>query len=283
MTWFYVDDHLHEHPKARRAGLEAMGMWALAGSYCADHLTDGFVPGHVPVRWSERRWRKLAQQLVAAGLWTPAERDGEPGWQFHDWPGWQKTRDQVLAEREAAAERQRRRRANGSRGTSPVMSQSESRRDSGVSHTTPSRPVPSQGAETPPTTSSSGPPTTTTRGSRLPDDFAVTDEMRQWARAKVPAVPASEHERFCDYWRGQPGAKGRKVDWVATWRNWMRKAADDIASGRRPAADGGRRSTTDERVAQAASLMDVARELDERDAAQDALVIDITDHRAIGG
>lgn len=279
MTWFFVDDHLHEHAKARRAGLEAMGLWALAGSYCADNLTDGFVPVHVPARWSVR-WRKLAQQLVAAGLWTVAEVGGEQGWLFHDWPEWQKTRQQVLTERAAAAERQRR--ARESRGKSRVTSRDTSRVTNGVSHTAPSLPFPNPEEPTPPTTSSLGPPAANGRGCRLPDDFAVTDEMRSWARAKTPSVPASEHDRFCDYWRAQPGAKGRKVDWVATWRNWMRRAADDIAAGRRAPA-GGRRSTTAERVAQAASLMDLARELDERDAADGALVIDITDRRAIGG
>ena len=28
---------------------------------------------------------------------------------------------------------------------------------------------------------------------------------------------------FSDYWRGVPGDRGRKVDWAATFRNWIRK------------------------------------------------------------
>ena len=35
-----------------------------------------------------------------------------------------------------------------------------------------------------------------------------------------------EFERFCDYWRAKPGKDGRKLDWVSTWRNWMRTAED---------------------------------------------------------
>jgi hypothetical protein len=31
-------------------------------------------------------------------------------------------------------------------------------------------------------------------------------------------------ERFADYWRAVPGAKGRKTDWLATWRNWVRNS-----------------------------------------------------------
>ena len=55
----------------------------------------------------------------------------------------------------------------------------------------------------------------------LPRDFAITDEMRLWASAKVPMVDIDrEHESFCDYW----WAHGKKMlDWPATWRMWMRR------------------------------------------------------------
>lgn len=33
-----------------------------------------------------------------------------------------------------------------------------------------------------------------------------------------------EAEKFADYWHGVAGAKGRKADWPATWRNWCRNA-----------------------------------------------------------
>ena len=32
---------------------------------------------------------------------------------------------------------------------------------------------------------------------------------------------------FRDYWIGVAGAKGRKADWRATWRNWVRRKAQD--------------------------------------------------------
>lgn len=65
------------------------------------------------------------------------------------------------------------------------------------------------------------------RGSRLPEDFPVTDDMRTWAGEHAPQAGQRDHDAFCDYWRDQPGAKGRKVDWIGTWRNWMRRASDD--------------------------------------------------------
>lgn len=67
------------------------------------------------------------------------------------------------------------------------------------------------------------------RGARLPDDWRPTDA--DLAAITSLLLPATELQRqmdiFRDYWRSIPGAKGRKLDWSATWRNWMRRAAAD--------------------------------------------------------
>ena len=107
MTWFKVDDKIHDHRKARRAGLAAMGLWAIAGSWAADNLTDGFVPATIIPRWSPDA-ECLAKTLVAAELWDEAEQDGEEGYAFHGWLDFQPSAAQVKAERDAARERQRR-------------------------------------------------------------------------------------------------------------------------------------------------------------------------------
>jgi len=91
------------------------------------------------------------------------------------------------------------------------------------------------------------------RGSRLPEPYDITEAMRDWVRTECPDVRLPEHDRFCDYWRGQPGAKGRKADWFATWRNWMRRAQDDIAA-RKDRTSGHKPSTTDARVAEGLAL-----------------------------
>lgn len=63
------------------------------------------------------------------------------------------------------------------------------------------------------------------RGSRIPDPFVVTAEMRAWAAAEAPGLDVNPHTReFVDYWRAKSGRDATKADWVATWRNWMRKA-----------------------------------------------------------
>lgn len=110
MAWFKVDDGLHGHPKTRRAGLAAMGLWAVAGAYTSAYRLDGFVPAHYVASWPSGR--KSAQQLVAAGFWEAAEDPDEgPGWRFHDFADYNPTAVELEAEREAARERQRKSRA----------------------------------------------------------------------------------------------------------------------------------------------------------------------------
>lgn len=60
------------------------------------------------------------------------------------------------------------------------------------------------------------------RARRLPDDFPLTAEMRDWLAEKRPDLnPDLAHEEFCTYWRGSGGVK---ADWLQTWRNGMLKA-----------------------------------------------------------
>lgn len=64
----------------------------------------------------------------------------------------------------------------------------------------------------------------TRRARRIPNDFAATLQMRDWAAANAPGVDVDrETERFIDHAR----SKGRTLtDWTAGWRNWIRKAAE---------------------------------------------------------
>lgn len=67
------------------------------------------------------------------------------------------------------------------------------------------------------------------RGHRLPEDFAITADMRAWAKDQkldhlnLDLLTAE----FKDYWQGVAGAKGVKLDWFGTWRNWIRRKATD--------------------------------------------------------
>ena len=66
------------------------------------------------------------------------------------------------------------------------------------------------------------------RGTRLPEHWLPPQEVITQMQDECPNVNQEmEFRKFCDYWRDQPGAKGRKVNWVGTYRNWIRKAASD--------------------------------------------------------
>ena len=57
---------------------------------------------------------------------------------------------------------------------------------------------------------------------RCPEDFEVTDQMRAWATEKFPHVDLERQtETFRDHEFGRA-----KTDWLATWRNWIRRSAE---------------------------------------------------------
>jgi len=61
------------------------------------------------------------------------------------------------------------------------------------------------------------------RASRLPTDWVLPDDWRQWARAERSDLDLDRAAAsFADYWHGKAGKDGRKADWAATWRNWVR-------------------------------------------------------------
>lgn len=68
------------------------------------------------------------------------------------------------------------------------------------------------------------------RGTRLPDDWQLDDQLREMGTAArsehgLPDVDLDlEAAKFRDYWHGKSGRDACKRDWPATWRNWCRKA-----------------------------------------------------------
>lgn len=66
------------------------------------------------------------------------------------------------------------------------------------------------------------------RATRLPDDWkpSATPGNQKAEQGHDPAWLDRELERFRDYWAGVSGQRGRKLDWDATWRNWLRNAED---------------------------------------------------------
>lgn len=62
------------------------------------------------------------------------------------------------------------------------------------------------------------------RASRLSAEWEPSDEDVIFCKTERPDLNVRKvAAEFRDYWIAQPGAKGRKTDWPATWRNWVRR------------------------------------------------------------
>lgn len=67
------------------------------------------------------------------------------------------------------------------------------------------------------------------KGTRLPVGWEPDEALKAWTRDAIAEAglegqikPGRVLEEFRDHWRGVPGARGRKSDWPATWRNRIR-------------------------------------------------------------
>lgn len=89
--------------------------------------------------------------------------------------------------------------------------------------------------------------TTTTKGNtknsdapatRLPADWMPSEIDVQFCKTNRPDLkPMDVADSFRDYWIAVPGAKGKKADWPATWRNWIRNQRQADMGRRTPAKD----------------------------------------------
>lgn len=61
------------------------------------------------------------------------------------------------------------------------------------------------------------------RGSRLPAAWTPSELLVAWARKERADLDlATVVARFRDHWASVPGQRGCKLDWEATFRNWVR-------------------------------------------------------------
>lgn len=67
------------------------------------------------------------------------------------------------------------------------------------------------------------------RGTRLPPDWSPDRDGLEFAESQGlrNGRASAELGKFRDYWTAQPGQKGVKTDWSATWRNWVRRAVEN--------------------------------------------------------
>lgn len=82
-------------------------------------------------------------------------------------------------------------------------------------------------------------PSVSARGSRLPAEWSPGDSGVAYAEQHgiVNGRLQLELEKFRDWWSAQPGQKGVKADWLATWRTWIRNAVERSAGKAVDSAD----------------------------------------------
>jgi hypothetical protein len=208
MPWFKVDDKLHSHTKAAKAG-EALSLWVVAGSWSMDHLTDGFVPDYIAARLMPN-FEQHAATLVRVGLWSEAEQGGDVGWLFHDWSVHQPSREQVEEERRKARERMANRRRSSGDVRANTVGTSDAVR---LPRPDPTRPESS-------TNSEAATPSRRKPAKRLPDDWQPNDRHREIAEERGVDL---QREVFTFRNHAQSNDR-RQADWNAAFRTWLGNA-----------------------------------------------------------
>lgn len=68
--------------------------------------------------------------------------------------------------------------------------------------------------------------------SRLPPDWMPSDADLDFCRTERSDLHAADvASRFRDYWSAKAGRDAAKLDWPATWRNWVRNERRSVAQG----------------------------------------------------
>lgn len=82
------------------------------------------------------------------------------------------------------------------------------------------------------------------RGTRIPEDFAPTASMLEWARKNVPGVDVTrETVKFVNHWTTESGKSATKILWDRAFQNWLLRAAE-YAEERQGRASPGQHSPT---------------------------------------
>lgn len=167
------------------------------------------------VRVSKRKWQTKYRPILEAFFTIT-----ETVW----------TQKRLQKEWKYVTENAERSRANGAKGGRPKsLEKNKTQNPTGSFQVNPDgtqaiSPQPQPHKETEP----NGSAKKVSRGIRIPDAWAPSQDNLDFARdvGLTRAEAEAEAAKFRDYWISQPGQRGVKLDWDATWRNWVRKASE---------------------------------------------------------
>lgn len=208
---YYLDDAILE------AGPDAELLWVRVLSFLASvPQADGFITDRQirTVGIGLRNVTKRVDKLQEVGLLS-----AEPGgFAARSWHKWNRSAQEVgkflAKDRERKASKSGEVGPNSARKTAPFHTDSAPQSSTEQSSTTTPKGVVPR-----------------TRGTRIPDTFVVTGDMRRWAATGAPAVDVDRAtEKFVNFYRAKTGKDATKLDWSATWRNWLMNDQDRAQS-----------------------------------------------------
>lgn len=212
--WIKMRSNLRRHPKVVRiaSALNADRLRVVGGLHAVwclfdEHSEDGQLSGYTPSAVDEEiGWPGFTQALIGVGWvdWDGNDGLSLPEFDTHNGASAKRRAqeaDRKRAERGAAKEQAQGVEKSSASDADKKRTREEKRREESSSLRSEER----------------------QRASRLPADWTLPDEWAVFCRTERPDLdPSKTAERFADYWRAKPGAQGRKLDWLATWRNWVR-------------------------------------------------------------
>lgn len=231
-TYITVHDGMPDHPKIEGLSDPAFRLLIECWCWCSRNLTDGQLP---KTSWEKRGTPRSRRELLDGGL----VHDKGSYFYMHDYLEHQRSADEVRlfkAKKGSSGTYGNHVRWHDGEGREPsedcshciaeglvVRSQTDRKRiASAIANGSQTIASTTTTTETKKETSSPR-----KRGTRIPDDFTVTPEMTAWAKERVPQLQGlNETEKFINYWRAASGRTATKLDWGATWRNWMLNAAE---------------------------------------------------------
>jgi hypothetical protein len=222
-----------DHPKIAILSDSAFRCLVEATLWSRKQQTDGVLAR----RYAVATWSlDVLHELCANDDENPSLIEHEKGWIIHDYAEHQDTkadiearqeRNRIAGQKGGLAKAKQPAKQPAKRRASKVVSENVAEKEEHNSLTTN---VVRESAHT-----------DKSRGTRLPDDWLPRENPEATERHAPGIDVRRELDKFRDYWRAIPGTKGRKTDWDATWRNWLRRAVEQNGSrpqARAPAGNG---------------------------------------------
>lgn len=222
---------MDEHPKIIVLSDAAFRAVFEATFYSRRMLSDGFLDERVVLR----RWgQAVADELSSNDPQRPSWIRVDGGWRIHDFEKHHPLRAEIEARRVEVSEK----RSQAGRKGAARRWQTDGKAVANDSSETETE------TETSPSNEGDS---SRKRAHSIPKSFSISPEMRSWAATETPLVDIdAKLPEFIDYWTGT--GKVMK-DWVATWRNGMRKQQGFAERDRAP-----RTNRDDENMAVVARL-----------------------------